>query len=741
METALKGFFNIASAIGYFPLPHIFRDLGLAKRSSHPCVQGRRFEIPRFQQAAGMPFLLAALLAQANVKAQTDVEAQSNNYVGSTSCQGCHEQTFAQWQGSHHQLAMQPADGASVLGDFSEQTFENAAGRTRFFMDGDRYWVSTEGADSQPKKFIVTHTFGFYPLQQYLLDAGGGRKQALNIAWDARPEQDGGQRWFDLNASEPVSPGDPLHWTGPLFNWNGMCAECHSTDVRVNYDAASDTFDTRYAEVSVGCEACHGPGARHITQAQTDLFDASLGLSLSLDDQADARWTINPDSGIAQRSSPATSQQQTQSCGRCHARRSPLTTDYEFGQHLADTHLPALLEENLYFSDGAIFDEVYVYGSFLQSAMHRAGVTCSNCHNPHSAELKTPGQPNGVCAQCHLPAKFAVATHPGDQPGMKGNCVECHMKSRTYMGVDDRRDHSFRIPDAGNRPGHFGPVFAAARAAPGAPSGIAELARLAGDTNTPGIARATALSMLDPSLTRDGLSAVAKGLQEPDPLLRIGALQALTRLPERQRVALGSELLSDPVLGVRVRAAQLLAADSGLLSAAAAVALRTAAAEARVGLTMNLFVPGNALSLAEFESRLGNPDAAEQAFKHALKLDPKMALAHHAYGLFLVRNARLPEAMAALAKAADLAPDNPRLVYVYGVALNSVGQSAAALALLSKAQLTFPEYFDIGWALATMQRDAGQRVAARSTALKLASRFPGNANVQALLRSLPAARP
>ncbi len=682
--------------------------------------------IPRPKTTFRRAFGLIALAALA--------QGWSAEYVTSAVCQDCHSDTYQQWQGSHHQLAMQVASADTVLGNFADQTVDSSADPIRFTALDGQFQATMLNGNSQLETLTVTHTFGVYPLQQYLVDTAGGRKQALTVAWDSRPAEQGGQRWFDLLANETTPPGDELHWAGPNFNWNGMCAECHSTDLQVNYDMAKNTFATTYSEVSVGCEGCHGPGSNHVAQAQTKTFQPDLGLDLSLDDQGQVQWVMNADTGIAQRSQPATPTKQIEACGRCHARRSNLGVDYRYGEPLTNTHQPALLEPNLYFDDGQIREEVYVYGSFLQSRMYKAGVTCTNCHNPHSATLKTPQNPNGVCAQCHLPSKFARLAHAPEEPEAVGNCVDCHMKSRIYMGIDDRRDHSFRIPDAGNQPGHFGAVFSAVRS--GTPGAHSQLAGVAGDTDTPDIARATALTMMDANLMPVPTVAVEPHLADPNPLLRMGALRSVATLPTAGRVALASGLLTDPILAVRIQAAQTLAEDEKHLSVEGSLALRGAMNEVRASLQSNAFLPGNALALAELESRVGNVSAANRAYQHALKVLPAMALTHHAYGLFLVRQKRLPEALIALEKASSLAPDNPRLIYVYAIALNSTGQGASALPLMAKARERFPDNFDIGWALATLQRDAGQRLAARATAQQLAAAFPSNQNVRALLRSL-----
>lgn len=651
-------------------------------------------------------------------------------FVGSDTCQTCHLTEYNDWQGSQHQLAMQIANRDTVLGDFSGEEFDYFETSTRFLIDGGEFLVRTENADGEQQDFTVTHTFGIEPLQQYLVEFPGGRLQALPFAWDTRRSDDGGQRWFHLYPDEHIAPGDPLHWTGPNFNWNFMCAECHSTDVKLGYDVDSQTFNTTYEEISVGCEACHGPGSSHVAQANTRVFDSSFGLPVSLDDQGTAAWIMNPDTGIAKRSELSKQQQQPESCGRCHSRRGVIAPIYEYGRPLTDTHMPSLLEEHLYFADGQIQDEVYVYGSFLQSRMYRAGVTCSDCHNPHSGQLITGPDPNSVCGQCHLPTRFATVEH-GQSDSRAGLCVDCHMPVRTYMGVDDRRDHSFRIigPDAD---AHYGAAIAAGRAGSANDVLVAAIA----NSDFPPIARATMLTLLEPPTGDGEISAVQNGLNDEDPLIRIAALRALRQFPGELRLQSGGDLLDDPVRGVRLEAALVVADLRDLLSATASRAFSRAADEYRRALLATANRPESMVNLAEFESMTGNSSKAAHYFEQATALDPGSAVIHHAYGLLLVRINRRDDALEELRLAAELEPTNSRWAYVLGVALNSLGQPKEALALLQQAEIDFPHDFDIAWALATMLRDSGDVSGARQVADRMAAQFPDNENVEALRRTL-----
>ena len=261
-------------------------------------------------------------------------DAPAPAYVGAAACGACHEDQFTAWRESHHALAMQPATGDTVLGDFSASDFRHFETTSSFDERDGIFYVRTEDADGELKDFPVRYTFGVTPLQQYLVEFPGGRLQTLPIAWDSRAEEEGGQRWFHIYADEPIERGDILHWTGREQNWNYMCAECHSTNVEKNYRVDDDSFETGWSEINVSCEACHGPGSVHVTQAEADAFASRFGLLTGLDDAGRSVWLMNPDTGIAARSElrmrPPV---QPEACGRCHARRSVASIDMHLIVH------------------------------------------------------------------------------------------------------------------------------------------------------------------------------------------------------------------------------------------------------------------------------------------------------------------------------------------------------------------------------------------------------------------------
>ena len=374
--------------------------------------------------------IITALVPAATVAAEI-------SYAGSEACQTCHEQAYTSWKSSHHYQAMLPATQETVLGDFSGQTFKYANISSRFYRKDGKYFVETDNENGELQEFEIEFTFGFHPLQQYLVPFPDGRYQALNIVWDSRRKDEGGQRWIHLYPDDPVTHQDIVHWTGSFQNWNARCAVCHSTGLEKNYSSASDSYRTTWKEINVACEACHGPASRHLEWVRGDQVTKDRGFEFSLNDRGAFGPVAGGSEKIFSRLDGRRPKTQLDTCGACHARRSELT-GYQAGETFNDQYRLALIEQGLYFPDGQIREEVYVYGSFLQSKMHEAGVVCSNCHDAHSNALLFEGNP--LCTQCHVSTVYDQAEHHRHEENSEGAaCINCHMPARTYMVVDDRR--------------------------------------------------------------------------------------------------------------------------------------------------------------------------------------------------------------------------------------------------------------------------------------------------------------
>jgi predicted CXXCH cytochrome family protein len=686
------------------------------------------------------------------------------SFAGTEACAGCHPDAATTWRGSHHDRALEWPSAETVLGDFGDASFEHAGQTTWFLRTGDGGYAIREGEG--PVHEVVA-TFGVDPLQQYLIRQQDGRWQALGIAWDTRPAAAGGQRWFHLYPDDPPKPGDPLHWTGIDQTWNHQCAHCHSTDVRKGFDTESARYETAWALEDVGCEACHGPGSAHAAWAEAGADaggDPGLPVALPLP----AEWTLAAGARIAHPST-TDADSEIETCGRCHARRGVFHEGPANGGPLLDTHRPALLLEGLYYADGQIQDEVYVYGSFLQSRMYAAGVRCSDCHDPHSLALRAEG--NDLCGRCHMPSAYDGPEHHHHESGGDGAaCVACHMPERTYMEIDGRRDHGMRVPrpdvalrlgtpepctgchadrdaawaartvDAwrgGRAPApHFADALHAGRR--GTAGASALLAALAADEDAAGIVRATALHLLARQPDPAALPAIRAATADADPLVRMGAAEAIESLPPDLRLTIGEPLLRDPVRGVRIEAGRALTeVPPELWSAGSRNALADAIAEHRSAQQLHLDRPEAWLNLGLTHLRLGESASARDAYEAALRLDPSFLPAAVNLADLSRAEGRDDEGERVLRDALARAPTSAELHHALGLLLIRTGRPDEALAELGEASQLAPEHARYAYVHAVALESRGRTDEARSAVQP----FRGRPEIDALLGELDAASP
>jgi predicted CXXCH cytochrome family protein len=708
--------------------------------------------------------------------------AEPARFAGSAACAECHADQAARWRNSHHARSMQKAGPDTVLGHFAGASFRDGP-VTWKFERGEALRVRSEGAEKG--SYEVAYTIGVDPLQQLVVPFADGRLQPLHVAWDARPAKAGGQRWFSIDP-ERVKEGDFAHWKSPLTSWNSVCADCHTTGFRKGYDLAANRFDSSWAELGVGCEACHGAGSRHVEWARAGAKDGgSRGLDVQFAPAA------KPGAG-------AKPSREVDACAACHSERARIVDPPRAGSALLDDYEPALLDRTLYHDDGQVAGVTYQWGSFVQTSKYAAGVRCSDCHEPHSGQLRAEG--NALCATCHEPARFDAPAHHHHTASPTPTCVDCHMTESVFPSIGAAHDHGFHVPrpdlsleigtpnacstchakrgdewaaaavkswrgDAAPR-AHFGQRLHA-RQLGGNVAG-STLASLFADASAPAIVRATALLELAGDPRRDQIDKAARA---PDPVLRLAAARGAGNLSSRERVIGIANLLEDPLRTVRIEAANALAdVPVDQLSATQRDARTRALEEYRGALALALDSPVSHANLGVLHQQQGDAAAAEAAFQTALRLadtfvpaytglsnlyasqdrdgDGAMLLhrgiervpdspdLHFTLAMLLVRQEQGQPALEEFAKAVQLGPENPYFAYVYAVALSDDGRTAKALTVLRKALELHPLDQNLLGAMAITARNAKRYDEALAAARKLEELFPGQSETDALVKDL-----
>lgn len=669
-------------------------------------------------------------------------------HVGSAACAPCHAVQTKAWQGSQHQLAMQPAMAGAVLAPFKGEHVRFGAVEATFSQRAGRYFVRTTGADGKVGDFEVTQVIGIQPLQQFLIAMGDGRLQALDIAWDSRSREQGGQGWFHLQGPHPPKPGDELHWTGRQLNANFMCAECHTTRFRKNFDPETRRYASTWSEMNVACEACHGPGSRHVAWAReaaqrSGAPDSTKGLLQRFDDRRNVDWAIDGATGNAVRSrAPEAVASEVNLCARCHSHRSQIAEADPQGQPLLDTHVPSLLEEPLFWRDGQMRAEVYNHASFTQSRMHGKGVTCSDCHEPHSMALRASG--DALCLRCHADDKYATLQHHFHAAGSTGaRCVACHMPTTMYMVIDPRHDHSLHVPrpdltpdlgspNACNRCHTDKPWSWAAgwaqrwyphlheRRQPwaealqasmkGDPSALSQLLALAADPLQPAIVRASALQRLPPALGSAAQQRVAAALSEADPLLRLAAVQALSSVPPPLQARVLAPLLDDPVKAVRIAAARQLARfPVGALRADLQARLSTVLDEYVAVQRFNADRPEAYNNLGTLHADKGDWVQAEQALKKAIEIEPTLSVSSLNLADLYRAMGREGEAQLLIRAVLKREPGHVMAHHALGLSLLRLHRLDEALPSLRQAAHLAPDNPRLAYAYALALDALGQR--------------------------------
>ena len=640
-------------------------------------------------------FFLLGIIAVRCSQPDQKLETAANDFVGDQACISCHKKEHDEWRSSDHFRAMEVAHDTTVLGDFNNATHTADGITTKFFKRDGKFFINTQGEDGNYRDYEIKYTFGYYPLQQYLIEFDRGRMQVTRQSWDSREK-----KWFHQYAGQIITPKDWLHWTGNAQNWNTMCGECHTTNYQKNYDFETDSYNTTYSQITVSCETCHGPAKLHIDY-------------INGDDYKDNKKTAGSFLLMARNSTQA---KEMLSCFPCHSRKGNISANVLNSPEILDNYIPEIPSTDYYHADGQVNDEDFTYASYLQSVMYHRNVKCTNCHNAHTGKLIIAG--NGVCNQCHSKDKYDTEAHTFHAMGTAASeCKNCHMPSKYYMGNDLRHDHIFRAPrpdlsvkngtpnacndchkdksaqwaaDAvvrwygANRPYHF-----AEDLAPGSKmdaNAQAHLIRILADTATPSIIKATAVHYMGNINDNNSLQAIMAQLNHADAQVRYRALIALTNFPPLQWQAAVVPMLEDKVRAVRIAAANLLLTtnEPQNLSQFGEPYTKAAGELNDYMLHQTDFASGNVMA-ADYFLKLRNYDRAETFYLRGLQKDSAMNYARLNLSTMYNIMGRNQDALKVLQDAVKSDPDNDRIFFNLALLYNELNDPVNVEKNLKKA--------------------------------------------------------
>lgn len=631
-------------------------------------------------------------------------------------CAECHADETEAWSHSDHAWSMRLASPDVVKAPFSgeEVNFDGLFGRFKRGSTASTSAPNTAAIESQTRAgtapfviglkdtaqnqahftdHVVQYTFGHEPLQQFLIGLGTDRLQVAPFAFDTRPADEGGQQWIHLEAEFGDQRESRFQWHQPLQNWNGMCADCHSRGLSRNYNASENQFDTQFDAVNVDCQSCHVVTRDHL-EVPTQL------------ESTQGQWVRAAGAPIAHWAGPKRDTSAMEACFACHSLRAPLTDGFTPARPFLDQFRPESVIPPFYQVDGQIEEEVYVYGSFLQSAMYSAGVQCIDCHDPHSGQVKAEG--NTLCLTCHAAEVFDASDHHLHRvDSTEGQCVSCHMPAKIYMSVDDRRDHRFAVPNPDlasvlgsddvcqscheDRWAQFKALTGAAELMEEGPSLIAERApsnafmlqqltllqprqgtrvlALINQDAHPATLRASMLRKYAALDTRDLAPLVIAAAQSQEPLIRLVAADLLDPSAAEQKQWLIS-LAQDSLRSVRVAAIDRLRMRQGDLETISANAgLGIARGEADQALVQIAWRGEGRLRLAELALAEGDVLSAEREFKKAIQQDPFLVGAYLNLSDHYRRLNAQVLSLDVLDQGLNLNADSPLLHYSRGLAL------------------------------------------------------------------------
>lgn len=637
-------------------------------------------------------------------------------------CAKCHEHEHyicaAPGKAAHHTLANRALPSKIDDRAFDSREFVHSGVKYMFYKEGGECKVSAEDLKSGKKSFYTAKmAIGLDPLIQYVVEGKNGAYQVLSAAYDPKKDE-----FFDVFNNEPSAPGDWGHWLSGGMNWNSNCAYCHTTDFRKNFKVGDNSYHSGFSAHGVSCLQCHDALPKDCKHSEL--------------------------SELAERPSPA---ERMYACAVCHSRREQLKDEkFKAESDFYDYFRPILpVQDGIYYPDGKVRDENFMFSSFMMCRQYQAGLTCLDCHDRHALKTVRPVDKNELCLNCHAPAarnfKNAPTIIPEAHSFHKGNdgnlCVNCHMPKTIYMARDSRYDHGFTSPD---------PVLTREAGVPNACSQCHEkidagkLGRnldwlienfekwygserfLRKRARSMAVARAHAgdvsealkaellkaleredndawksalLSLLTPWSGDAAVSETAVHyLADKSPLVRSSAVGLLNGQTDSEKL---SELaLNDPSALVRI--------DSAFSLGKAIPKNSAAYSELKEYLNFNSDRPFGALKHADFELRAGNPKNAKKLAESALEMERNNPAIDREVGIILFRGGFAEDSLKILKNAAQKYPENADVSYALALLHAELGDAGSALAELERTVRIDPGFVRAWYNLSIAQLQSGK---------------------------------
>ncbi len=648
-------------------------------------------------------------------------------------CAECHAEIVAEWENSHHALANRLVDFPRDSAAFQQRQNLSLGERNVSTSIRGQSLVFKENGKNSIEVAAPVGVIGYDPLIQYLIPTGNGKLQTYTLSYEPTTKE-----WFYVFEDDVRLPGEWGHWSGQGMNWNANCGYCHMTDYHKNLDQDPSrpiAYESQWLYQGISCAQCHNGLEEHVKSP-----DAPEVVSLN----AQSKVQIE------------------HSCATCHARRQELTVEaFRPGDSFHDHYgLSAVDQGDLYHPDGQVNNENFVYTSMQLNKMGHAGISCMDCHNPHTAALSLPADNNALCMKCHTTGDNGATLidpikHSRHQPGSEGaRCIECHMPDNTFMARDDRRDHIFSIPDpqlsaeigspdtctachtdqnmkwAGEWVETWWPDHATKRVhvreraraiqsfRDGSASDYKELLRLAQKEEIL-LWKASLTGMLTPwSQWKEVETYLRQMLAHTDPHIRSAAVRALARHPQRQ--ALLAPLLQDEFRVVRIQAAQLIGP----------------APEYREEYeTFHRFSsdrPNNALMLADYFS--ADPEQQKQWIRRSISLEPTNDVIYGDGAVLLARGADVDGAKALLLEGIAMAPQSASLRYSLALIEAEQQNYSAAINWMQQSVRLDPQQPRAWYNLSILLRRQGDLKGARAAAEKAYELSPNDPGIMQLMQ-------